>query len=65
MNRSTLAFIAVGIAFSACEMPATQSNNSTASTAVNSSNTVKTDGPKMAPPTDLQALAAKIVTQSA
>lgn len=64
MNIKFSVVFAVGVALSACQMPATQSNNSAPVNTGNTS-TAKTDTPARTAPTDLQALAVKLVTQSA
>ena len=61
-SRLTALFV-LCLAFSACQAPGPQSNTPTASNSV--ANTSKPDAPKTTAATDLKALAAKIVNQSA
>ena len=60
MKVKLLAFFVTCFALTACQAPGPQSNNSAATT-----NTPKTDAAKTSAPTDMKALAAKIVNQSA
>lgn len=64
MNIKFSLVIVLAIAFSACQMPQ-QSNNSTAVNSGVNSAANTTAGDKKSAPTDLQALATKLVTQSA
>lgn len=59
--KSNLVVIVLGMVLFGCNMPASQSN----SAAATDSTAVKSDTAKKTAPTDLQALAAKIVSQSA
>ena len=62
MNWKLILVFALGIALAGCEnIPTTNTTTNTASNA----NTAKPDAAKKTAPTDLQALAVKIVTQSA
>jgi aminopeptidase len=64
MKRNLLVFLATSLALSACQAPGPQSNNSAASNSSSTANSAKTEPPKTAP-TDMKALAAKLVNQSA
>jgi aminopeptidase len=64
MNIKFSAVFALGIAFSACQMQPPQANNSAPPNS-NAPVAAKTEPEKRSAPTDLKALAAKIVNQSA
>lgn len=65
MKMKLLAFFVLCFALTACQAPGPQSNNSAGANAASTTNAAKTDIPKTSAPTDLKALAAKIVNQSA
>ena len=65
MKRNLLVFLAAGLALSACQAPGPQSNNSAGANSASTTNTAKAEPAKAAPATDMKALAAKIVNQSA
>jgi leucyl aminopeptidase (aminopeptidase T) len=65
MRTKLLVFFVTCLATAGCQAPGPQSNNSAGSNAVSTTNSAKPDAAKTAAQTDLKALAAKIVNQSA
>jgi hypothetical protein len=64
MSIKLLALFVICLALSACQAPGPQSNNSAGANSATTTNTAKPDSAKTAP-TDMKALASKIVNQSA
>ncbi len=65
MNWKIMAVFAIGVLLAACDKTTTTNNTTTTTNSSTSTTTTKTEPVKKAAPTDLQALATKIVTQSA
>ena len=65
MKLKLLALFVICFALNACQAPGTQTNNSGVANSTSTTNTAKTEPAKTTAPTDMKALAAKIVNQSA
>jgi leucyl aminopeptidase (aminopeptidase T) len=65
MKIMLLVSAAICFALAGCQAPSTQSNNSAGTNSASTANASKSDSSKTSAPTDLKALAAKIVNQSA
>ncbi|MEO8043027.1 MAG: aminopeptidase [Acidobacteriota bacterium] len=65
MRTKLLVFFMTSLAMAGCQAPGPQSSNSMGSNGASTANGAKPDAAKPAAPTDMKALAAKIVNQSA
>ena len=65
MRLKLIAFSLSCFALAGCQAPGTQSNNSVTTNSASTTNSTRPDAAKSSAPTDLKALAAKIVNQSA
>ncbi len=65
MRTKLLVFFVTCFLLAGCQAPGPQSNNSSGSNAASTTNAAKPDAAKTSAPTDMKALAAKIVNQSA
>ncbi len=65
MRTKHLVFFVTCLALAGCQAPGPQSNNSTGANSAPVANSAKPDTAKASPATDMKALAAKIVNQSA